>query len=367
MPQARSELSPPPLSSYTFSDAILEPGTKHFLKQPIELGMKLRIGIVGVGAAWESRHLPALRALSDRFEVCAVCDPVRHRAEQAARQFDSPVHDGFRALTRRSDIDGVLLLSANFFGPTPIYAACDEGKAVYCAAAIELEDAQASYLRKRVQESGIAFMAEFPCRLSPATLRLKELIATKLGPPRLLFCNRRRTCIPDNESRDRCGRDLVELVDWCRYVVDAEPTSILADGHQTAAGQQHDYQSVSLDFSPAGKTGIGPLANIRCGYYVPESLQESVSYRRPADLKVVCEHGIAFVDLPNTVAWFDEAGQHLETLDHERPVGEQLLIHFHRATESLVLKSSSMADAHRAISIANQAKQSYQTGQRVSC
>lgn len=329
--------------------------------------MKLRIGVIGVGPAWESRHLPALRALSDRFEVAAVCDPVRHRAEQAARQFDSPVHDGFRALTQRDDIDGVLLLSANFFGATPIYAACDSGKAVYCAAAIELEDKEASHLRLRVLDSGIAFMAEFPCRLSPATLRLKELIATKLGAPQLLFCNRRRTCNPTDEKRDRCSRDLVELVDWCRYVVDSEPTSLLADGHMSARGGPHDYLSVSLDFSPARERGVGPLANIRCGYYVPESLQESVAYRRPADLKVVCQRGIAFVDLPNTVAWFDEAGQHLETLDHERPVGEQMLIHFHRATESLVLKSSSLADAHRAISIANHAKQSYQLGQRVSC
>ncbi|MCH2115278.1 MAG: Gfo/Idh/MocA family oxidoreductase [Pirellulales bacterium] len=329
--------------------------------------MKLRVGVVGIGNAWESRHQPALRALSDRFEVTAVCDPVRHLAEQVSRQFNATVHDGFRALTRRTDIDGVLVLSANFFGATPIYAACDAGKAVYCAAAIEMEDEQAASLRQRVEESGIAFMAEFPFRLSPATLRLKELIATKLGEPRLLFCNRRRTMAPASEKRDRCGRDLVELVDWCRYVVGTEPTSLLASGHQNTPGFQQDYLSVSLDFSPEGQTGSGPLANISCGHYVQEGLQESLSYRRPADLKIVCERGIAFVDFPNTVAWFDEAGQHLETLDHERPVGELLLLHFHRAIESLVLKSSSLADAHRAILIANHAKLSYQTGQRVAC
>ena len=124
---------------------------------------------------------------------------------------------------------------------------------------------------------------------------------------------------------------------------------------------------MSLDFSAVGQTGVGPLAMIGCGDYVADSLQESIAFRRPADLKVVCERGIAFVDLPNTVAWFDEAGQHLETLDHERPVGEQLLLHFHRAISSLVLKSSSLADAHRATTIANQAKLSCETGSRVSC
>ena len=329
--------------------------------------MKLRIGVVGIGPAWESRHLPALRALPERFEVCAVCDPVQHRAEYVARQFDATVHDGFQVLIRRDDIDGILLLSAHWYGPIPIHAACDSGKAVYCAAAIELQDEEANALRRRVHESGIAFMAEFPCRLSPATLRLKELIATRLGKPRLLFCNRRRIASGKHEKGDRCARDLVDLVDWCRYVVDGEPSSLLATNHQSSDSKTHDYFSVSLDFSAKGETGTGPLAVIGCGDYVPEYLHESLSYRRPADLKVVCEHGIAFVDLPNTVAWYDEAGQHLETLDHERPVGEQLLLHFHRTVESLLLKSSSLEDAHRAISIANRAKLSCQRGERVWC
>jgi predicted dehydrogenase len=329
--------------------------------------MKLRIGVIGVGPAWESRHLPALRALSDRFEVAAVCDPVQHRAEQAAHQFGAAVHDGFRALTSREDIDAVLLLSANYYGATPIFAACDLAKAVYCAAAIDLDNAEASALRERVHQAGIAFMAEFPCRLAPATLRLKELIATRLGAPRLLFCNRRRSTPSKHSPGDRCVRDLVELVDWCRYVIDAEPTSLLATGHLACGEQVHDYFSVTLDFSPPGNAGQGPVAVIGCGDYVPHALAESLSYRRPADLKVVCEKGIAFVDLYNTVAWFDAAGQHLETLDHERPVGEQLLLHFHRAVESLVLKTASLDDAHRAISIANQAKESCITGGRISC
>lgn len=329
--------------------------------------MKLRIGVIGVGAAWETSHLPALRALAERFQVVAFCDPVKHRAEQAARQFDAAVHDGFRALISREDVDAVLLLSAEFYGALPIYAACEMAKAIYCAAAIDLKDNEAQILRDRVETAGIAFMAEFPCRLSPATLRLKELLATRLGAPKLLFCHRRRVHDSKCTSGNRCYRDLVELVDWCRYIVEREPTSVLANSHRVAGLDLQDYFSVNLDFSPADERGTGSLAVIGCGDYVTESLKESLAFRRPADLKVVCERGIAFLDLPNTVAWFDKAGQHLETLDHERPVGEQLLIHFHRAVASLVLKSSSLADAHRAISIANLAKQSCESGQRVSC
>ncbi len=329
--------------------------------------MKLRLGVVGVGTAWDSRHLPALRALSDRFEVRAVCDPVYQRAETVARQFSADVHDGFRVLTNRSDIDAVLLLSANFYGDTPIHAACDAGKAIYCAAAIDLQDEEASALQQRVKQSGVAFMAEFPCRLSPATLRLKELLAIKLGAPRLLFSNRRRVSVEKHDNYNDHKRDIVELIDWCRYIIESEPTSLVASAHCAADIQQSDFSSLSLDFSPKDEVGTGPLALINCGDYLPESLKESLSYRRPADLKVVCERGIAFVDLPNTIVWFDEAGQHQETLDHERPVGELMLMHFHRAVESLVLKSSSLEDAHRAILIANQAIVSCHQGKRVPC
>jgi len=335
--------------------------------------MKLRIGVIGVGPAWESRHLPALRALSDRFEVIAFCDPVQHRAEQAALSFNAAVHDGFRILIGREEIDAILLLSATFYGAQPILAACDMRKAVYCAAAIDLQDIEAGALRQRVEDAGIAFMAEFPCRLSPATLRLKELIAIRLGAPKLLFCNRRRIHTSSESTRgSRSSRDLIELVDWCRYIVEAEPTTLLATshhvaGHLAAGMPQQDYLSVNLDFSADGVVGSGPLAVISCGDYVSEALQESLAFRRPADLQVVCEQGIAFLDLPNTITWYDDAGQHLETLDHERPVGEQLLIHFHRAVSSLILKSSSLADTHRAVIIANQAKLSCELGRRVPC
>lgn len=327
--------------------------------------MKIRVGVVGIGPLWESRHLPALRALSDRFEVTAICDPVQHRAEQAARQVGAWVNDGFRALVARNDVDAILLLSSQWFGPLPIYAACDAGKAIYCGAAIELKEDEAAVLRDRVRDAGIAFMAEFPCRLSPATLRLKELIATRLGTPRLLFCNRRRTIEAAGEAGTRCELDMVELIDWCRYVVDAEPSSLVAVSHTAPAAEDADYFSVSMDFADPSAAGRGAMAMIACGQYIPSSCEESLAYRRPADLKVVCDNGLAFVDLPYTVAWFDSAGQHLESLDQERPVGEQLLLHFHRAVESLVLKTASLDDAHRALMLADKARQSCETGQRI--
>ena len=66
-----------------------------------------------------------------------------------------------------------------------------------------------------------------------------------------------------------------------------------------------------------------------------------------------------------TLVWFDEAGQHSELLDHDRPVGEQLFLHFHRHVNSLVLKTSSLEDAYRALAIVNKAQESYAKGCRL--
>ncbi len=341
--------------------------------------MKLRLGLIGLGNNWANRHLPALRALSDRFEVRAVCDPVAHRAQQLAQQFRARAFDSFRDVAFAEDVDAILLLSARWFGSLPILAACEAGKAVYCGASLELSAEEAKSLRETVREAGIAFMAEFPCRLAPATLRLQELMATKLGPPRLLFCNQRHTAAKGNNARgvnpvDYCStnavnmRQTVEMVDWCRYLVGTEPMSVMGLSHPGASGDSaEDYLLMVLDFdTPKGATAR-PQAQIACGSYVRNEWSEATAFRRPADLQVVCEQGIAFVDLPASLVWFDSAGQHMEALDSERPVGEQLLLHFHRQVASLLLKTASLEDAYRATSIVIAAKQSHQEGRRVKC
>lgn len=332
--------------------------------------MKLRLGVVGLGTAWETRHRSALRALSDRIEVRAFCDQVAHRAEQAAREFGGVAVDGYRSLIERDDIDAVLLLGRQWYGPAPLLAACDAGKAVYCGTEFELNSEMSSEIKSRIETAGIAFMAEFPCRLAPATLRLKELLATRLGAPRLIFCHRRSPAqeLAGTNRGPALERsqfaDLIELVDWCCYVAGSPPTSVMGLLHEAAVGG-HDYQMMNLDFNPTGRPGCGVTAQLSCGRYVPAHWQEAVTFRPPAALQVSCEQGIAFIDLPSSLIWFDEAGRHLESLDSERPVGERLLTQFLRAVTSLVRNTQSLEETWRAMSIVRLAQASHIEGRRL--
>lgn len=340
--------------------------------------MKLRVGLVGLGDQWKTRHLPALRALSDRFEVRAVCCEVAEKSRLVANEFKCASLDGFRAMVERDDIDAVLALSPEWYGFLPILAACESGKAVYSSAALDVSPSQALEIRRRIENSGVAFMAELPRRHAAATIRLKELIATRLGKPRLLFCHERMPKESQSDALRRgeycplVWRHMMEQVDWCRYLVDADPVSVISAIHE-----QHDehtdlfYQMISLDF-PAYPTenngacgGASPQAQISVGHYIPQHWVDALSYKRPASIQVCCERGMAFIDLPSSLTWFDEGGQHTESLDSERSVGEQMLDRFYRAVTSLIRKTTDPEDAYRAMKVVVSAHESAKTGKRV--
>ena len=350
--------------------------------------MKLRVGVVGLGDQWQARHLPALRAMSDRFVIQAVCSQVAERACVVAKEFDADAVGGFRAIVERDDIDVVLALAPEWYGPLPILAACDAGKAVFSSAALDVTPDEALELRQRIEKSGVAFMAELPRRHSPATVRLKELIATRLGPPQLLFCHERLPIEAQSDAQrrgDHCPlawRTMMELADWCCYLVDDTPESLVSSIHsQSDTNQTPFYQMVSLSFptrqtenmegkeqhpeNSECKSTIKPLAQLSVGHYIPRQWSDALSFKRPASIQVSCERGMAFIDLPSNLIWFDAAGQHTESLEFERPVGEQMLDRFYRAVTSLIRRTTDPQDAYRAMQIVVGAADSAATGNRV--
>ena len=332
--------------------------------------MKIRLGLIGLGDAWTDRHRRAILAMSDRFEIRAVCDSVHHRAEMVAAELGVSVAGGYGSLVKRPDIDAVLITSSDWAGPLPIMAACNAQKAIYCGHDVDLLPGEVEKIRAQVEKAGIAFSAELLRRNAPATLRLKELIATRLGPPQLLFCHHRLGVNGGvhGSTIDPIHRELVELLDWCCFLVDRTPSNVTGLVHRRydeACPDEpvEDYHSLSLGFASDGPSA--PVAQVSCGRYIPAAWQEAVSYRPLASLQVSCERGIAFVDLPSSLVWFDEAGRHQESLDCELPIAERLLGQFHRSITSLVRKRCDLEAIARAHEIIARAEQSHAEGRRV--
>jgi len=324
---------------------------------------KLRIGVIGLGKDWQNRYLPALRSLRDRFQVVGVYSSVSVLGESAARDLDCPFYESYRSLIAQPELDAILLLEEDWYQLQPVLAACEYGRGVFCGSEIDIQGLTEP-IRNAIAQAVIPFMSEFSRRYAPATLRLKELIATRLGRPRLLFCHRRlpseSTHSAGSQSPEKqTNRELLELIDWCKYIVGEKPDWIQAIRHLSRPNPTHaDYQILSLGFGDPEKDPNAILAQISCGAYIPSVWQEAIAFRPPAAIQVCCEKGLAFLDLPSTLVWFDDAGRHQESLDTELPIGQQMLIQFHRAFSSRSSLASDWEETNEAIRILELASKS---------
>src|SRR5262249_53795533 len=122
--------------------------------------------------------------------------------------------------------------------------ACRLGTPVFCGSSLEMDDAHADALRQHVRESGLPVMMEMALRFAPAIATLRELLATRLGPARLLLCD---VLKPERAPRRASGHGAgasvvagllgatgVTLLDGCASLLENEPVRVQATGADAA-------------------------------------------------------------------------------------------------------------------------------------
>jgi predicted dehydrogenase len=304
--------------------------------------------VIGLGRLWEARHKPALTRLRDRFLVTAVYDQVARRAEIEAGQLGCAAVEGLTALVGRPDVDVIHLLAPQWFGLHPIGLACDARKPVYCALPLAAAADDLEPLARRVEESGIAFMPEFARRFYPATLRLRELLATSLGKPRLVLGHSRlfgfdRYGSPGPTTQMTPAPLMIDpgsyLLDWCCFLFQSEPLALqgfegtvlpgLAESGAAPVtgpgpGPGCDFESFTAEFAGGG------VAQISFGRYHRNAWGDATRFLPPAGFQVYAERGAAWIELPDRIQWTDAAGTHEERLPLEPTVGDVLNDQFHR-------------------------------------
>lgn len=71
---------------------------------------KIKIGIIGLGMAWERLHAPAFARLTDKFEIVAVCDRDGQKAREAAAWMQLPqdaAYTDYHALLSHPGLEAV--------------------------------------------------------------------------------------------------------------------------------------------------------------------------------------------------------------------------------------------------------------------
>jgi predicted dehydrogenase len=276
--------------------------------------------------------------MNDRFRVTAVYDAVYRRAELEAAQIGCAACEGLAALVERPDVDVIYLLSRQWFGLHPIGLACAAGKPVYCALPLADDLAELESLVNLVEQSGIGFMPEFARRCYPATLRLKELLATQLGPPRLVMGHTRlygfdRYAIPGPTTQIAPAPLAIDpgsfLIDWCRYVFESLPTDLRGMGCQVLSTPDRgepeaDFESFVATF-PEGAT-----AQVSYGRYHRAPWGDASRFLPPPGFQVFAERGAAWLEMPEKIQWSSATGTKEERLALEPTVGDVLNDQFHR-------------------------------------
>jgi hypothetical protein len=279
----------------------------------------LRVGIIGLGRRWRKRYRPALRALADRFTVIAVCDQMRRRAHQVAKRLGCRAAAGPTHLLESGDIDAILLLDAQWYGLWPVEAACRYGKPVYCAVPLERDQPHADGIRQKVRNSRLPVLMAMAPRVAPATARLQELMAGRLGPPRLLLCE---------QASPKPGPISGALLDWCALILDAIPVA----ARPTDVGE---LSEMHLDF-PGGRAA-------RVSRWPSPHVRPSIR------LRAVAERGAAWIELPHRVRWNDAEGWHAENMSRQPSVWQRLLERFHQSLTSGQPMQPSLDEAQRAM------------------
>ncbi len=76
--------------------------------------LKLKVGVIGTGLAWERLHYPAFQELADKYEIVALCDVDRSRAEDWGRRLglniEGDVFTDFYAMLERPDLQVIDVL-----------------------------------------------------------------------------------------------------------------------------------------------------------------------------------------------------------------------------------------------------------------
>ena len=290
----------------------------------------LPIGVIGAGTEWEDVWRPAFAQLS-RLVVSTFYDPVAIRGERVAEAEDWQLASHVRGILETPKLRGIVILDAGWCGNWVIQEADRRHIPVLVSSRESSMEALAPALAAASGETLI--QPELRRRYTPATMRVKELTATRLGPVKALRVELLAP-IPPTIS------EWAEVIDWCRFVVQSAVT-------------RADYQDKDSEVDVAFKKldeGRPMKASI-----VWKSTQKPPEYPADFGAELTCRDGVIIVTGNRRVRWKagDEEGE--EELSDDRTSAAVQLDLFSRRLAGGLVPVASLEDVAVAVNSARTA------------
>ncbi len=141
---------------------------------------RIRVGIIGANPdrGWAAQaHIPALKSLSDDFEITALSTSRRQSADAAGKLFGVPLaFDNHQDLVNSADVDVVAVTVKVPHHLELATAALEAGKAVYCEWPLGNGLKEAENLAALAKKKGVLAAAGLQARSAPSVAYVHDLI-----------------------------------------------------------------------------------------------------------------------------------------------------------------------------------------------
>src|SRR5437867_3322849 len=141
---------------------------------------RIRVGIIGANPdrGWAAQaHIPALKSLSDDFEITALSTTRRESADAASELFGVPdAFDNHQELVNSPNVDVVAVTVKVPYHLELATAALEAGKAVYCEWPLGNGVNEAETLAALAKKQGVLAVAGLQARSAPAVAYVRDLI-----------------------------------------------------------------------------------------------------------------------------------------------------------------------------------------------
>jgi len=332
----------------------------------------LKLGVIGVGTRWEQAILPALNRLRQRTQIVAVYHPVANLSLQVANSCRAKSVHGIKSLLQEQEVEAVLLLDGQWLSEFVLEQLCrlHIPAVVSLCALVKIQNL--SNIHDKATSCGLTLMPELNLRHTPATIRLRELMATRLGTAQHIEI-----------QAPRNAQLLHSILDWCHFIFGRKAQSISSTMSQsteaTGNGSNAEFvQHIKLQFdqpgpAPKNKTPRNRAPDDRTVTIlltIETPAEEPENSRANSSDELCCAvtltNGQATLIGSNHITWRDSQSLHEESLESDRNDVEVLLDHFCRRVVGGLIPVPDLSDLFICQQLITAIETSLSTGKTVS-
>lgn len=312
----------------------------------------LGIAVVGAGPSWTGTYRNIVNQMSGKVSVIAVCDPVFSRAAAVAQEFNAIPYSTLQALLRRSDIKSWLILDTDWYGIYPTELALQHGIHALLGNVFRYAPHQLQKITKDCVTDSNLVIPELPHRLTPSTIRIRELIATKLGPVKSIHVTmhgRFEGCsFGEKPPREvDFQMELAPIVDWCCCLTGLP----VFDSHWNANEARLTFFLGESKTDEAAHARVVRISLTESGTDAPVKVHRLVE----------CVRGFASSDTDRCVSWQSEGETFHETLGQDRSPFDLMFDQYCRRAAGGLIPAPNMNDLVHAFEVSRIASEQMST------